>query len=73
MNAGTYDPISFQHISDGSSNTLVMGEKSLRPNQYEGGLDAALADIYHDDNGFTGGWDPDTMRSPACKYKADSD
>ena len=72
VNSGTYDPISFQHITDGSSNTLVLGEKSLRPNQYEGGLDETTGTgVWHDDNGFTGGWDPDTMRSTACIYKAD--
>ena len=74
VNSGTYDRISFQHISDGSSNTLVMGEKSLRPSQYEGGLDPITgAGVWHDDNGFTGGWDPDTMRSTVCKYGPDSD
>jgi prepilin-type N-terminal cleavage/methylation domain-containing protein len=74
VNSGTYDPISFQHISDGSSNTFVLGEKSLRPSQYEGGLDVLTGTgVYHDDNGFTGGWDPDTMRSSACMYKPDSD
>jgi prepilin-type N-terminal cleavage/methylation domain-containing protein len=74
VNSGTYERISFQHISDGSSNTLVMGEKSLRPSQYDGGLDPTTGTgAWHDDNGFTGGWDPDTMRSTVCKYGPDSD
>jgi prepilin-type N-terminal cleavage/methylation domain-containing protein len=43
-------------ITDGTSNTLLVSEKRLDPQRYES------AD-WHDDQGFTDGWDPDIMRS----------
>jgi prepilin-type processing-associated H-X9-DG protein len=45
----------FASITDGSANTLVVGEKMLRIENYEAG-------DWHDDCGWTDGWDPDTMR-----------
>ena len=32
---GWYKRISFPQITDGSSNTMVLGEKRLRPSQYD--------------------------------------
>jgi prepilin-type N-terminal cleavage/methylation domain-containing protein/prepilin-type processing-associated H-X9-DG protein len=64
VNSGTYEKISFQQISDGSSNTMVIGEKRLDPRFYELGE-------WHDDVGWTGGWDPDILRSTACEYGPD--
>jgi prepilin-type N-terminal cleavage/methylation domain-containing protein/prepilin-type processing-associated H-X9-DG protein len=64
VNSGTYERISFPQISDGSSNTMVIGEKRLDPRFYELGE-------WHDDVGWTGGWDPDTLRSTACEYGPD--
>jgi prepilin-type N-terminal cleavage/methylation domain-containing protein/prepilin-type processing-associated H-X9-DG protein len=42
-------------ITDGLSNTVAIGEKRLYTNRYE------LGD-WHDDIGWTDGWDPDIMR-----------
>ncbi len=49
-------PSKFADIRDGTSNTLVLGEKCLDPTQYSTGA-------WHDDRGWTDGWDPDTVRS----------
>jgi prepilin-type processing-associated H-X9-DG protein len=53
---GGSDPVEFSHIIDGTSNTLVAGEKCLDPREYQTGA-------WHDDRGWTDGWDPDTLRS----------
>ncbi|MGI9456236.1 MAG: DUF1559 domain-containing protein [Aeoliella sp.] len=42
-------------ITDGLSKTMAIGEKHLFTNRYE------LGD-WHDDIGWTDGWDPDIMR-----------
>jgi prepilin-type N-terminal cleavage/methylation domain-containing protein len=42
-------------ITDGTANTLMLGEKWLNPNNY------AVGD-WHDDRGWTDGWDPDIVR-----------
>ncbi len=42
-------------ITDGHSKTMMVGEKRLFTNRYEVG-------DWHDDIGWTDGWDPDTMR-----------
>jgi prepilin-type N-terminal cleavage/methylation domain-containing protein len=61
---GFYERISFEQITDGSSNTFVIGEKRLDPRFYTIGE-------WHDDSGFTSGWDPDILRSPVCEYGPD--
>ncbi len=43
-------------ITDGLSNTLVISEKRLYSDQYEGGA-------WFDDRGWSDGWDADTVRS----------
>jgi prepilin-type N-terminal cleavage/methylation domain-containing protein/prepilin-type processing-associated H-X9-DG protein len=48
--------IKMQHIEDGTSNTILVGEKFLRPDLYAGGSAS-------DDRGWSDGWDPDSMRS----------
>jgi prepilin-type N-terminal cleavage/methylation domain-containing protein/prepilin-type processing-associated H-X9-DG protein len=48
-------PIGFAGITDGTSNTMVFGEKRLNKTLYRSG-------DWHDDCGWTDGWDPDTMR-----------
>ena len=65
-NLGFYSKISFQQITDGSSNTLVLGEKRLQPSLYEIG-------DWHDDKGWSDGWDPDTLRSTHCQPAPDQD
>ena len=57
---GFFQPISFNQISDGSSNTLVISEKRIAPSLYETG------DSPGDDRGWSDGWDFDTLRSTVC-------
>ena len=61
---GYYTRISFAQITDGSSNTIVLGEKRLNP---------ALYDIggWHDDSGWASGYDPDVLRSTECLMTPD--
>jgi prepilin-type processing-associated H-X9-DG protein len=63
---GFYTRIGFEQISDGSSNTLVLGEKRLQPSLYDIGE-------WHDDIGWADGWDPDTLRATICPLAPDSD
>lgn len=63
---GFYTRISFNQITDGSSNTLVVCEKRLQPQLYAIGA-------WHDDRGWSDGWDPDTLRSTICLPAADQD
>jgi prepilin-type N-terminal cleavage/methylation domain-containing protein len=65
-NSDTYERISFPQIVDGSSNTFVIGEKRLNPSEYQTGA-------WHDDVGWTGGWDPDILRSTVCEFGPDED
>lgn len=43
------------NITDGTSNTMVVGEKQLNPSRYKSG-------DWHDDAGWADGWDPDVVR-----------
>lgn len=61
-----YTKVSFQQITDGSSNTMVLGEKRLTPRLYDVG-------DWHDDKGWAGGWDTDGLRSTACELGPDED
>jgi prepilin-type N-terminal cleavage/methylation domain-containing protein/prepilin-type processing-associated H-X9-DG protein len=74
---GFYTPITFAKITDGSSNTMVIGEKWLEPvgeglvgTDVRGGY---LDGDWHDDRGWSDGWDPDTLRCTICKVMADRD
>ncbi|MBN2022413.1 MAG: DUF1559 domain-containing protein [Pirellulales bacterium] len=51
-------------ITDGASQTMVLGEKRLLPNEYDTGR-------WCDDRGWTDGWDPDTLRSTQHKPELD--
>jgi prepilin-type N-terminal cleavage/methylation domain-containing protein len=65
-NVGWYKRIGFRQITDGSSKTMVLGEKRLRPSEYEVGA-------WHDDMGWKEGWDPDTLRSTICLFGPDAE
>lgn len=58
--------VAFRSITDGASNTMIIGEKRLVPSKYETGA-------WYDDRGWTDGWDPDIMRSTMFPLKVDSD
>jgi prepilin-type N-terminal cleavage/methylation domain-containing protein/prepilin-type processing-associated H-X9-DG protein len=53
---GSSPPCDDGDVSDGFSKTLLVSEKRLKPDRYEIG-------DWHDDRGWTDGWDPDTLRS----------
>ncbi len=53
-------------IRDGLSHTLVIGEKLVRNDRYQGGGPS-------DDRGWSDGWDPDTVRTTAYPPLSDRD
>ncbi len=54
--AATWSPINLTSVTDGTSNTLMIAEKSMQTNTYTTGSG-------QDDQGFTCGWDWDVLRS----------
>ena len=59
-------PVSFAKITDGTSNTFLIGEKYVRPDWYGGGS-------WSDDKGWSDGWDLDVMRSTCFPVYQDND
>lgn len=53
------------NITDGTSNTMVVGEKQLSPVRYKTG-------DWHDDAGWADGWDPDVIRYTGFAPNSDS-
>jgi prepilin-type N-terminal cleavage/methylation domain-containing protein/prepilin-type processing-associated H-X9-DG protein len=49
-------PTKIARITDGTSKTVMIGEKYIRSDLYDGGCSS-------DDAGWSDGWDPDVMRS----------
>lgn len=49
-------PCTDGQVKDGMSKTLLVAEKRLKPQNY-------IVGDWHDDRGWTDGWDPDTIRS----------
>jgi prepilin-type processing-associated H-X9-DG protein len=64
ITTGFYQKITFAKITDGASKTLVLGEKRLQPNNY-------LFGDWHDDKGWSDGWDPDVLRATICLFQPD--
>jgi type II secretory pathway pseudopilin PulG len=58
--------VTMAKITDGTSKTAVLTEKRLRPATY-------LVNEYHDDRGWSDGWDPDTQRMTMCPPAPDGD
>lgn len=63
---GGSSPTTYGAIKDGTSNTLLLSEKRLHPSQY-------LSGAWHDDRGWTDGWDPDVVRSTGFEPGPDTD
>jgi prepilin-type N-terminal cleavage/methylation domain-containing protein len=61
---GGTPPVGFGQIRDGASNTMLVGEKCVDPRYYKSGA-------WHDDRGWTDGWDPDVIRSTTFAPKQD--
>jgi prepilin-type N-terminal cleavage/methylation domain-containing protein len=59
-------PVTIAKITDGTSKTAVLAEKRLRPSTY-------YLYEYHDDKGWSDGWDPDTVRMTMCPPDPDGD
>lgn len=64
-------------ISDGTSHTLMLSEKRV-PVTFESGSIFGTGDAYrggewHDDRGWTDGWDADIVRSTAFPLQSDGD
>jgi len=55
-----------EKVTDGTSKTAVLAEKRLRPSYY-------FDYEYHDDRGWSDGWDPDTIRMTMCPPSQDGD
>ncbi|WP_231953877.1 DUF1559 family PulG-like putative transporter [Pirellulimonas nuda] len=60
-----YTPITFARITDGSSKTIVLGEKRLQPSEYDTG------NFEDDDKGWSDGWDWDVIRYGLCQPEQD--
>ena len=58
-------PTKISQITDGTSKTMMIGEKFVRSDLYGGGCSS-------DDAGWTDGWDPDVMRSTGIPPLQDS-
>jgi prepilin-type N-terminal cleavage/methylation domain-containing protein len=65
-NTGGTAPITFAGITDGTSNTIVIGEKLLDIRVTGAGTQ------WHDDSGWIDGWDPDIMRLTCMAPAADA-
>jgi prepilin-type processing-associated H-X9-DG protein len=61
---GIDPPTAIKRITDGLSKTLVVSEKRLHPDRYASG-------DWHDDRGWSDGWDPDTIRSTMWPLRQD--
>jgi prepilin-type N-terminal cleavage/methylation domain-containing protein len=58
-------PSKIAHLTDGTSNVLMIAEKWLDPRNYDSG-------DWHDDQGWVDGWDPDVVRYTGFRPLKDS-
>jgi prepilin-type N-terminal cleavage/methylation domain-containing protein/prepilin-type processing-associated H-X9-DG protein len=65
--------VKLARITDGTSHTMVIGEKYVRSDMYYGGLPSGRLLSSSDDRGWTDGWDPDTIRFTGFQPFNDSD
>lgn len=63
---GMPQPNGFRQITDGSSNTIVLCEKRVADDRFEG-------PHTDDDAGWSDGWDFDTLRLATCRPRGDSE
>jgi prepilin-type N-terminal cleavage/methylation domain-containing protein len=59
-------PTKASQVTDGLSKTIIISEKRLKPSLYDVG-------DWCDDRGWTDGWDPDSIRTPAFPMGLDRD
>ena len=59
-------------ITDGMSNTLVISEKFVRADRYDGAFEDPNEGV-SDDRGWADGWDPDTVRFTGFPPLSDAD
>lgn len=64
QSTGSTAPTAPGDIRDGLTNTLLVSEKRLKLQNYSSG-------DWHDDRGWTDGWDPDIIRSTGFKPEQD--
>ena len=64
-------PTTFQQITDGSSNTVVLCEKRIGAELYEG-VNPGGGPRIDDDAGWSDGWDYDTLRLAYCQPASDT-
>ena len=63
---GSSRPTTPGKVTDGLSKTMMVGEKRCTVDRYAGNPAA-----WHDDRGWSDGWDPDTVRSTGFDYGRD--
>ena len=61
---GSMKAMGFKGITDGTSNTMMISEKRLKPENY-------LVGDWQDDRGWSDGWDPDVIRCTAAALGPD--
>ncbi len=70
---GMSSPVKPNHITDGTSNTIIVSEKLVRSDLYSGNITETGQSSWSDDRGWSDGFDPDTMRSTAFQPIPDND